>query len=117
MTHCLFQYQRGKANLRILEVKEIKSVPYTPLSHPFVERLIGTVRREYLDHTLFWNATDLTRKLADFQTYFNNHRIHSALDGNTPEEAVGGALDSQTTLNKFSWQEHCQGIYHRPTPA
>jgi hypothetical protein len=31
-------------------VSEIKSVPHVPLSHPFVERLIGTVRRELLDH-------------------------------------------------------------------
>ena len=31
------------------EVTEIKTIPYVPLSHPFVERLIGTVRREYLD--------------------------------------------------------------------
>jgi hypothetical protein len=45
--------------LRILEVKEIKTVPYVPLSHPFVERLIGTIRREYLDQTLFWTADDL----------------------------------------------------------
>ena len=35
-------------------MKEIKTVPYVPLSHPLVERLIGTVRREYLDRTLFW---------------------------------------------------------------
>jgi len=33
-------------------VKEIKTVSYVPLSHPFVERLIGTIRREYLDQTL-----------------------------------------------------------------
>jgi transposase InsO family protein len=42
----LFEFHRWKANLRILDVKEIKTVPYVPLSHPFVERLIGTVRRE-----------------------------------------------------------------------
>ncbi len=45
----LFLYQRWQANLRILEIQEIKSVPYLPLSHPFVERLIGTIRRELLD--------------------------------------------------------------------
>ena len=33
----------------ILDVNEIKAVPYVPLSHPFVERLIGTIRRECLD--------------------------------------------------------------------
>ena len=41
---------------RILEMVEIKTVPYVPLSHPFVERLIGTVRRELLDRTLFWTV-------------------------------------------------------------
>ncbi len=32
---------KWQANLRVLEVTEIKTVPYVPLSHPFVERLIG----------------------------------------------------------------------------
>ncbi len=59
----LFRFQRWLANLRVLEVDEIKAIPCTPRSHPFVERLIGTVRREYLDRTLFWNQSDLERKL------------------------------------------------------
>ena len=46
----LFRYQRWKASLGVLEIDEIKSIPYTPQSHPFVERSIGTIRREYLDH-------------------------------------------------------------------
>jgi hypothetical protein len=50
----LYRFHRWQANLRILDMKEIKTVPYVPLSHPFVERLIGTVRRECLDRTLFW---------------------------------------------------------------
>ena len=40
-------------------MREIKTVPYVPLSHPFVERLIGTIRRECLDRTLFCTAGDL----------------------------------------------------------
>src|SRR6516225_7022222 len=44
------------ANLRVLEVTEIQTVPYVPLSHAFVERLIGTIRREFLDRTLFWTT-------------------------------------------------------------
>ena len=55
-------------------MKEIKTVPYVPISHPFVERLIGTVRREYLDRTLFWTTADLETKLIDFQHYYNGHR-------------------------------------------
>src|SRR5262252_7872308 len=38
----LYRFHQWQANLRVLEVKEIKTVPYVPLSHPFVERLIGT---------------------------------------------------------------------------
>ena len=49
----LFLFHRWNANLRILDVTEVKTVPYIPLSHPFVERLIGTVRREYLDQVPF----------------------------------------------------------------
>src|SRR5215831_17442275 len=45
--------------IRVLGVTEIKTVPYVPLSHPFVERLIGTIRRECLDQLLFWTAADL----------------------------------------------------------
>ena len=66
----LYRFHQWQANLRVLEVAEIKTVPYVPLSHPFVERLIGTVRREYLDHTLFWTTADLETKLFDFQQYY-----------------------------------------------
>ena len=41
----LFRFHRWLANLRVLEIEQIKSVPYVPVSHPFVERLIGTIRR------------------------------------------------------------------------
>ena len=79
----LFLHHQWQANLRILVADEIKTIPYTPLSHPFVERLIGTIRREYLDQTLFWKASDLERKLEAFQQYYNAHRVHSLLDGDT----------------------------------
>jgi hypothetical protein len=55
-------------------VAAIKTVPYVPLSHPFIERLIGTIGRECLDRTLFWTAGDLELKLLEFQQYYNEHR-------------------------------------------
>ena len=67
----LFLFHRWRANLRILEVEEIKTIPCTPASHPFVERLIGTVRREFLDWTLFWNGGDLERKLDSYKAYYS----------------------------------------------
>jgi hypothetical protein len=47
----LYRFQPWQANLRVLEVVEIKTVPYVPLAHRFVERLVGTLRRECLDRT------------------------------------------------------------------
>src|SRR5262249_49458726 len=67
----LFRYHQWEANLRVLMVQEIKTVLNVPLSHPFVEGLIGTIRREHLDQTLFWTAADFEEKLRSFQGYFN----------------------------------------------
>ncbi len=65
----LYRFQQWQANLRILGMTEIKTVPYVPMSHPLVERLIGTIRREYLDRTLFWTGIDLESKLSEFKDY------------------------------------------------
>src|SRR5947199_3067938 len=47
----LYRFERWQANLRILEVTEIKTVPYVPLSYPFVERPVRSILREYLVRT------------------------------------------------------------------
>ena len=47
-------------------------------------RLIGTLRRECLDQTLFWKTADLQAKLSDFQNHFNEYRTHAGLDGRLP---------------------------------
>ena len=65
----LYRFHQWHANLRVLRVREVKTVPYVPLSHPFVERLIGTVRRECLDQMLFWSASDVEKKLEEFQDF------------------------------------------------
>src|SRR5437870_5174858 len=105
----LYRFHQWQANLRILEVKEIKTVPYVPLSHPFVERLIGTIRREYLDQMLFWTTADLENKLLDFRTYFNNHRTHTSLEGRTPDTPTSRP---PANLRSLRWQPHCRALYH-----
>ena len=95
---------------------EIKTVPYVPLSHPFVERLIGTVRREYLDRTLFWTTADLETKLFDFQHYYNGHRTHAGLEGGLPEPHVDGST-SPIDFDSYGWRRHCRGLYQTPIAA
>ena len=97
------------------EVEEIKTVPYVPLSHPFVERLIGTVRREYLDQTLFWTAADLGEQSFEPSSSISiEQRVHSGLDGQLPDpEAVRTPLK----LDSYRWQQHCRGLYQTPIAA
>src|SRR5215831_18380065 len=85
-----------------------------PLSHPFVERLIGTIRWEHLDQTLFWTGPDLEEKLRAFQDYFNKHRVHSGLKGQLPDpESTGAPL----RFASYRWQKHCGGLYQTPIAA
>ncbi|MCH7750449.1 MAG: transposase [Acidobacteria bacterium] len=113
----LFEAHRWQANLRVLEIDEIKTVAHVPLSHPFVERLIGTTRREFLDHVLFWNRRDLERKLADFQAYYNAARIHASLAGNTPLGVAVGSTVACADLNDVRWASHCRGLVQLPVAA
>jgi putative transposase len=112
----LYRFNQWQRNLRILDAQEVKTVPYAPRSHPFVERLIGTIRCECLDRTLFWTTADLELKLLDFQRYYNNHRTHAGLAGRTPEPSVD-TRRVRATLSSYRWQVHCRGLYQTPSAA
>src|SRR6266849_6442032 len=113
----LFRFHRWLANLRVLDIEEIKSIPYAPVSHPFVERLIGTIRREYLDRVLFYNSLDLRRKLEAFRTYYNGSRVHQSLGGGTPEEHSGKPPPARAALDSYGWRQHCHGLFQTPIAA
>ena len=113
----LFRFHRWRANLRVREIEEVKSVPYAPASHPFVERLIGTIRREHLDRVFFWNAVDLARKLGAFRDYYNGHRVHRALTGLTPAQRAGAHCPAPAALDHYGWQQHRRGLLELPIAA
>jgi len=113
----LFRFHRWLANLRVLEVDEIKAIPCTPRSHAFVERLIGTMRREYLDRTLFWNQSELERKLENYKAYYNQHRCHSGLAEATPAQRSGAATPPIANLQSYRWRQHCNALFQTPIAA
>ena len=113
----LFRFHRWLANLRVLAIEEVKPVPYAPVSHPFIERLIGTIRREYLDREFFWNAMDLTRKLAEFRDYYNADRVHRSLAGSTPAQRAGAPSPAPAALDHYAWRPHCRGLFKTPIAA
>ena len=113
----LFRFHQWHANLRILEVTEVKTTPYVPLSHPLVERLIGTIRREYLDQVPFWGALDLDRKLLLFRDYYNQERTHRGLNGAPPNEQNGIAHRDIARLDDYRWEKRYRGLYQLPAAA
>ncbi len=113
----LFTFYQWRANLRILEINEIKSIPYTPTSHPFIERLIRICRNELLDHILFWTKSDLQCKLNQFQQYYNEHRTHMGLCGDIPNNFEKNIKSKVLDINNYSWKSHCRGLFKLPVAA
>jgi putative transposase len=107
----------GKSPPRHLSSDHDPLIPYVPVSHPFVERLIGTIRREFLDHVLIWNAIDLERNLEEFRNYYNDNRVHQSLSGRTPEERSGEPPPAHAVLDHYAWRQHCRGLFQMPIAA
>lgn len=79
------------------QITEIKTVRGAPWSHPFVERLIGSCRREFTHLIIFWNKAGLL--------------------GKTPAEITGQRHISTIAMKNFRWKSVCGGMYQTPIPA
>ncbi|MBC7397710.1 MAG: transposase [Bdellovibrionales bacterium] len=110
----LFRFHQWRCNLSILEIEEIKTVPECPWSHPYVERAIGTVRRECLDQQLFWNAHDLHNKLGEFNCYYNEARVHSSIKATPKTEE---SQIRKIVMRNYTWKSYCPGLYSVPISA
>ena len=88
-----------------------------PCSPPFVERFIGTIRRECLDHVPFWNARDLERKLAEFQAYDNAARGHASWEGYTLLTFADRRPVPVADLGHARWVSYCRGLVQLPVAA
>jgi transposase InsO family protein len=66
-------------------IEEVVIAPQSPWQNPYVERLIGSVRRECLDHLVMLNERHLARVLQTYLAYYHRWRTHLALDMDCPE--------------------------------
>jgi putative transposase len=73
------------ATTKGLGMEEVISAPRSPWQNPYVERLIGPIRRECLDHVLVWNKRSLRRTLQSYFAYYERSRTHLALAKDAPE--------------------------------
>ena len=66
-------------------IAEVLTTPRSPWQNPFAERVIGTIRRELLDHVIVLNEGPLRRRLRNYFRYYHGSRTHLALDKDAPE--------------------------------
>ncbi|MFT4543354.1 MAG: transposase InsO family protein [Planctomycetota bacterium] len=67
-----------------LGIEELISAPRSPWQNAFVERVIGTLRRECTDHIIPLSDQHLLKTLREFAAYYNGSRAHQSLVGNSP---------------------------------
>jgi len=63
----------------------LRTTPSSPWQNPYVERVIGSIRRECLDHVVVFNERHLRRVLRSYLAYYHGSRTHLALGKDTPE--------------------------------
>jgi putative transposase len=71
--------------VRGLGLKEVLSAPRSPWQNGYVERLIGSIRRECLDHVIVVNEQHLRRILHRYFEYYHRTRTHLSVDKDTPD--------------------------------
>ena len=71
--------------MKAMGIQEVLSAPRSPWQRAYVERVIGTIRRECLDHVIVFSAASLYRQLKSFLGYYHETRTHLSLGKDTPE--------------------------------
>src|SRR5262249_29155857 len=66
-------------------IQQVLSAPRCPWQRAYVERLIGSIRRECLDHVVVFNESSLHRILSSYSAYYHKWRTHLSLGKDTPE--------------------------------
>jgi len=106
--------------LRAMGIRDKPIAPASPWQNGFVERLIGSIRRECVDHIIVLGETHLRRTLKSYLRYYNDARTHLALDKGAPflaqfsEPVWSGHLrswaDYITTTSGFRFSVHTTSL-------
>jgi transposase InsO family protein len=67
-----------------MDIETIRTAPRSPWQNAYIERVIGSIRRECLDHVIVVNETGLRRVLAGYVEYYMRSRTHIALAKDGP---------------------------------
>jgi transposase InsO family protein len=67
-----------------MQIEEVITAPRSPFQNPYAERVIGSIRRECLNHLIIIGEDHLRRTLRDYFDYYHNSRPHEGLERNSP---------------------------------
>ena len=74
-----------RERIQAIGIEEITTAPRSPRQNPFCERLIGSVRRDCLNHIIILGESHLRKILARYFDYYHKYRTHLSLDKDAPE--------------------------------
>lgn len=97
------------ATTKGMGIEEVVTAPRSPWQNPYVERLIGSIRRGCLDHIIVWNERSLCRILHSYFHYYERSRTHLALAKDAP---VPRAVD-QAENGRIEAISQVGGLHHR----
>jgi transposase InsO family protein len=102
-----------RRKVRAMGIRDRPTVPRSPWQNGYVERVIGSIRRECRDHIIILNAVHLRRVLRSYVDYYNSGRTHLSLDKDSPDGRVVETFGSLFSYNILG------GLHHRygRTPA
>lgn len=92
-------------------IKEVATAPRSPWQNPYVERLIGSIRRDCLNHVIVLSESHLKRILFSYFTYYHHDRTHYGLDKDTPVERSIQPMPAKT--GKVIELPRVGGLHHR----
>ncbi len=92
-----------------IDIHEVVTAARSPWQNAYAERLIGSIRRECLDHVVVWNEPGLRRLLNAYVTYYSRVRTHLSLNKDAP---ISRAVAPPTNGNIVAVPE-VGGLHHR----
>ena len=101
--------QSFRSTVTAMGVEEVVTAPRSPWQNPYVERLIGSVRRECLDHSIILNERHLRRILGSYLDYYHGSRTHLSIGKDTPDGRPVQPAGSGTVVSL----PKVGGLHHR----
>jgi hypothetical protein len=99
--------QEFRKQVAVVTINEVLSAPRSPWQRAYVERLIGSIRRECLDHVIVFGEETLHRTLRSYFSYYHRSRLHLSLDKDSTDSRCVQSVGRLTVSSEVG------GLHHR----